>query len=89
MPQYATTFPRWMLSNPLTTLIAAHERCLPSRSARIYMSLINQILILKTGAMVLAHSLRDKGAKAKIVVLATLDALSSDTITELKVNIPY
>jgi hypothetical protein len=53
------------------------------------MSLINQILILKTGAMVLAHSLRDKGAKAKIVVLATLDALSSDTITELKVNIPY
>jgi hypothetical protein len=38
--------------------------------------------------MVLAHSLRDKGAKAKIVVLATLDTLSSNTITELKVNIP-
>jgi hypothetical protein len=38
--------------------------------------------------MVLAHSLRDKGAKAKIVVLATLDSLAADTITELKVNRP-
>src|SRR5439155_1647081 len=38
------------------------------------------------GAMVLAHSLRDKGAKAKIVVLVTLDSLSADTITELKVR---
>jgi hypothetical protein len=43
--------------------------------------------MLGIGAMVLAHSLRDKGAKAKIVVLATLDTLSTDTITELKVNI--
>jgi glycogenin len=45
------------------------------------------MLILKTGAMVLGHSLRDKGAKAKIVILVALDTLSSDTITELKVNI--
>lgn len=52
------------------------------------MSSTDWILILKTGAMVLGHSLRDKGAKAKIVVLATLDTLSSDTITELKVNTP-
>jgi hypothetical protein len=44
-------------------------------------------LNLDLGAMVLAHSLRDKGANARIVVLATLDTLSADTITELKVNI--
>lgn len=37
--------------------------------------------------MVLGHSLKDKGAKAKLVVLATLDTLSADTITELKVSL--
>ena len=45
------------------------------------------MLIRAVGAMVLGHSLRDKGAKAKMVVLATLDTLSSDTITELQVSI--
>ena len=37
------------------------------------------------GAMVLGHSLKDKGASARLVVLATLDTLSASTITELKV----
>ncbi|EGE80080.1 glycosyl transferase family 8 protein [Blastomyces dermatitidis ATCC 18188] len=36
------------------------------------------------GAMVLAHSLRDTGSKAKLVVLVTLDSLKSSTIDELK-----
>ena len=37
--------------------------------------------------MVLGHSLRDKGARGKLVVLVTLDTLSTDTITELKVSL--
>lgn len=36
------------------------------------------------GAMVLGHSLRDRGAKAKLVVLVTVDNVSAGTITELK-----
>ncbi|KAF7506524.1 hypothetical protein GJ744_011670 [Endocarpon pusillum] len=36
------------------------------------------------GAMVLGHSLKDKGAKARLVVLATIDNLSASTITELR-----
>lgn len=37
------------------------------------------------GAMVLGYSLKDKGAKARLVVLATIDNLSASTISELKV----
>lgn len=38
--------------------------------------------------MVLGHSLKDRGAKAKLVVLVTIDQVSSETISELKVCIP-
>jgi hypothetical protein len=38
------------------------------------------------GAMVLAHSLKDAGATRELVALVTLDTLSADTITELKVS---
>lgn len=37
--------------------------------------------------MVLAHSLRDHGTKAKLVVLVTQDSLNPSTIDELKVSI--
>ena len=36
------------------------------------------------GAMVMGHSLKDRGASARLVVLATLDNLSPSAITELK-----
>ncbi|KAK2758096.1 glycogenin glucosyltransferase [Emmonsiellopsis sp. PD_33] len=36
------------------------------------------------GAMVLAHSLRDHGTKAKLAVLVTLDSLKTSTIDELR-----
>ncbi|KIW27380.1 hypothetical protein, variant 1 [Cladophialophora immunda] len=36
------------------------------------------------GAMVLGHSLKDKGAKAPLVAFILVDRLSSDTITELR-----
>ena len=36
--------------------------------------------------MVLAHSLRDHGAKAKLVALVTTETLSAAVITELKVR---
>ena len=48
-----------------------------------------QKLKLSIGAMVLGHSLKDKGAKGKLVVLATLENLSGDSITELKVAPTY
>jgi hypothetical protein len=35
--------------------------------------------------MVLGHSLRDKGAKGKLVAFVTVDSVSADAITELKV----
>lgn len=35
--------------------------------------------------MVLAHSLRDNGTMAKLVVLATLGSLQASTVEELKV----
>lgn len=35
--------------------------------------------------MVLAHSLKDKAAKARLVVLVVMDNLSASAITELKV----
>jgi len=40
------------------------------------------------GALVLAHSLRDAGASRKLAVLVTLDTVSADSITQLKVNLP-
>ena len=43
--------------------------------------------ICPTGAMVLAHSLRDSGTKKRLVVLVTLDSLDDTTIEELKVGL--
>lgn len=40
------------------------------------------------GALVLAHSLRDAGASRKLAVLVTLDTVSADSITQLKVSPP-
>ncbi|KAF1958111.1 nucleotide-diphospho-sugar transferase [Byssothecium circinans] len=41
------------------------------------------------GATVLAHSLRDGGTKKKLAAVVTLDTLSADTITELKLLYDY
>jgi hypothetical protein len=35
--------------------------------------------------MVLGHSLRDRGAKAKLAALVTVDSVSSESIEELRV----
>lgn len=37
------------------------------------------------GALVLAHSLRDAGTTKKLAVLVTLDSVSAEVITQLKV----
>ena len=37
--------------------------------------------------MVLAHSLRDNGTKKQLVAFVTLDSVSADAITELKVRV--
>ncbi len=39
-----------------------------------------------SGAMVLGHSLRDRGAKSKLAALVTIDSVSSETIEELRVG---
>jgi len=39
------------------------------------------------GAMVLGHSLKDRGAKAPLVAFVVVDKLSTDTITELRVRL--
>lgn len=43
-------------------------------------------LLLDPGAVVLAHSLRDNGTKAKLVALYTPDTLQAATINELQVR---
>lgn len=40
------------------------------------------------GAMVLGHSLRDRGVKAPLVAFITVDRLAADTINELRVCTP-
>lgn len=45
----------------------------------------DQLLTLRTGALVLAHSLRDAGTSKKLAVLVTLDSVSAEVITQLKV----
>lgn len=45
----------------------------------------DQLLTLGTGALVLAHSLRDAGTSKKLAVLVTLDSVSAEVITQLKV----
>jgi hypothetical protein len=42
--------------------------------------------VVNKGALVLAHSLRDAGTTKKLVALVTLDSVSAEAITELKVN---
>ena len=39
------------------------------------------------GAMVLGHSLKDRGAKAPLVAFVTVDRLAADTINELRVRL--
>lgn len=45
--------------------------------------------ILYLGAVVLAHSLRDNGSRAKLVALYTPDTLQASTINELQVRSPH
>lgn len=58
------------------------------RSCEALRKLSRSILLTVTsGAAVLAHSLRDGGSKKKLACLITLDTLSADSISELKVAI--
>ena len=43
-------------------------------------------LIAAIGALVLAHSLRDARTTKKLAVLVTLDSVSAESITQLKVS---
>ncbi|KIW76054.1 hypothetical protein Z517_10799 [Fonsecaea pedrosoi CBS 271.37] len=54
----------------------------PIRAAVFATLLLNDAYL--PGAMVLGHSLKDKGAKAPLVAFILVDRLSSDTITELR-----
>ncbi|PHH75510.1 hypothetical protein CDD83_4389 [Cordyceps sp. RAO-2017] len=53
-------------------------------SEQIYATLLLSDSYLP-GALVLAHSLRDAGATRKLAVLVTLDSVSADVITQLRV----
>ena len=46
----------------------------------------NQPLSPLTGALVLAHSLRDAGTTKKIVILVTTDTVSNGVINQLRVS---
>lgn len=46
---------------------------------------VSIILIVTSGAAVLAHSLRNNGTKGKLVALFTPETLKEPTINELKV----
>jgi glycogenin glucosyltransferase len=40
----------------------------------------------ESGALVLAHSLRDAGTKKKLAILVTLDSVSAEVVSQLKVS---
>ena len=43
-------------------------------------------MLKRTGAMILAHSLRDNGTQKQLVALVTLDSVSGAAVEELKVG---
>lgn len=60
-------------------------RCVPSSNfVAATLHKAKQALISRTGALVLAHSLRDAGTTKKLAVLVTLDSVSAEVITQLK-----
>lgn len=59
------------------------DNYLPGKSVSLFRGMFNASDQL--GAMVLAHSLRDNGTKARLVALFTPDRLRSSTIDELRV----
>ena len=42
-----------------------------------------------SGAMVLAHSLRDSGTRKQLAILVTMDSIAGSTIEELKARANY
>ena len=60
-----------------------NDAYLPGMSSILYLAQIRTDNIL--GAMVLGHSLKDRGAKAPLVAFIVADKLSSETIKELRV----
>ena len=42
-----------------------------------------------SGAMVLAHSLRDSGTRKQLAILVTVDSIAGSTIEELKARANY
>lgn len=69
--------------------IASSERFLPPWSVNYFQlaSIPSRHLAdPPPGALVLAHSLRDAGTHRKLAVLVTLDSVSADSITQLKVS---
>lgn len=50
------------------------------------LQLLGVLLIFRTGALVLAHSLRDAGTKKKLAILVTLDSVSAEVVTQLKAS---
>ena len=46
-----------------------------------------ELCLFQSGAMVLAHSLRDNGTKKQLAALVTVNTLQDTTIEELKVRL--
>src|ERR1700761_1436535 len=63
----------WLTQMPT----AAHERWLPARYVDKHVGRDGPRLMESLGAMVLGHSLKDRGAKAPLVAFIVVDKLSS------------
>lgn len=74
-------------ASELTGTAAAHQRCLPTRYSS-HRPLLLLITDTPPGAMVLGHSLKDRGAKAPLVAFVVAGNLAPETIIELQVCPP-
>lgn len=72
-------------ASELTGTAAAHQRCLPTRCSSSHRPLLLFITDPRPGAMVLGHSLKDRGAKAPLVAFVVAGNLAPETIVELQV----
>lgn len=78
--------PHYNFNGPLTvSQLLMNDAYLPGMSSILQMLEFKTNILL--GAMVLGHSLKDRGAKAPLVAFIVVDKLSTDTITELRVRL--
>lgn len=75
-------------NEPIRNLVASAQRFVSPRYFLAFQFLVIPVANSLSGALVLAHSLRDACTTKKLAVLVTLDSVSAESITQLRVRPP-